>query len=114
MHTVLNGLCSPPFEPLEQAEIKWLSIKTVFLLAITSTKRVSELHALSVSAQCMRWGPEDSQVTSWPNPAFLPKVLSPQFANQPIVLAAFRTDDEARSELCPVRTLRQYVSQTAQ
>lgn len=114
LHTVLNGLCSPPFEPLEQAEIKWLSIKTAFLLAITSTKRVSELHALSVSAQCMRWGPEDSQVTLWPNPAFLPKVLSPQFANQPIVLAAFRPDDEPRSELCPVRALRQYVSQTAQ
>ncbi|KAL2096973.1 hypothetical protein ACEWY4_006180 [Coilia grayii] len=113
LHTVLNGLCSPPFEPLEQAVIKWLSIKTAFLLAITSTKRVSEVHALSFSTQCMRWGPEDSQVTLWPNPAFLPKVLSTQFANQPIVLAAFCPDGKSRSELCPVRALCQYVSQTA-
>ena len=79
LHIVLDSLCLPPFEPLEHADIKWLSLKTVFLLAITSAKRVGELHALSVSAPCMRWGPNDNQVTMWPNPCFLPKVLSPQF-----------------------------------
>lgn len=72
LDVVLEGLCSPLFEPLEQAEIKWLSIKTGFLLAITSAQRVGELHALSVSTQCMRCGPDNEQVTLWPNPGFLP------------------------------------------
>ena len=77
LHIVLDSLCLPPFEPLEHADIKWLSLKTVFLLAITSAKRVGELHALSVSAPCMQWRP--NEVTMWPNPCFLPKVQSPQF-----------------------------------
>lgn len=114
LNVVLTGLCAPPFEPLEQADIKWLSMKTAFLLAIVSAKRVSELHALSVSDHCLRWGPELDRVTLWPNPAFLPKVLSPQFVNQPLVLAAFQPTDESRRVLCPVRALHRYVSVTAQ
>ncbi len=89
-------------------------MKTAFILAITSARRVSELHALSVSLQCLRWGPEDSQVTLWLNPAFQPKVLSPQFMNQPIQLAAFMQEGRAsRAALCPVRMLKQYVLRTA-
>ena len=47
---VLETLSSPPFEPLDQVGLKWLSMKAAFLLAINSAKRVGELHALSVSA----------------------------------------------------------------
>lgn len=86
---VLDFLCSPPFEPLEVADVKWLSFKAAFLLSIASAKRVGELHALSVSESCLHWLPEDSGVILWPNPAFLPKVLSPQFVNQSLHLAAF-------------------------
>ena len=46
---VLEALSSPPFEPLGQGGLKWLSMKAAFLLAITSAKRVGELHALTVS-----------------------------------------------------------------
>ncbi len=74
LQVVLDRLCLAPYEPVERADIRSLSMKTAFLLAITSARRVSELHALSVSSQCLRWGPEDSQVTLWPNPAFQPKV----------------------------------------
>ena len=52
---MLDALCLPPFEPLAQAELKWVSIKTAFLLAIASAKRVGELHALSVCDSCLRW-----------------------------------------------------------
>ncbi len=79
---VLKSLTLPPFEPLEQSDLKWLSLKTAFLLAITSAKRVSELHALSVNTTCMRWNADDSVVALWPNPAFLPKRLSALFRNQ--------------------------------
>lgn len=42
----------PPFDPLGLTSLKHLSMKVAFLLAVTSTKRVSELHALSVNAEC--------------------------------------------------------------
>ncbi|XP_041802371.1 uncharacterized protein LOC121613147, partial [Chelmon rostratus] len=113
---VLDALCSPPFEPLAQAGLRWLSVKTAFLLAITSAKRVSELHALSVSSSCLRWNSDGSGVTLWPNPAFLPKVLSNSHLNQPIHLPRFDPpvgEGDGKSVLlCPVRALRAYVDRT--
>ena len=47
---VLEALCSPPFGPLENTVLRWLSCKTAFLLAVTSAKWVGELHALSVAS----------------------------------------------------------------
>ena len=44
---VLKGLSAVPFEPLDKASFRDLSIKTVFLLAPALSKRVSEIHALS-------------------------------------------------------------------
>ncbi len=43
---VLEFLCTPQFEPLDVEDIKWLSLKASFLLAIASAKRICELHAL--------------------------------------------------------------------
>ncbi len=37
---VLEALCKPPFEPLEEVSDRVLTLKTVFLLAISSLKRV--------------------------------------------------------------------------
>ena len=114
---VLDALCSPPFEPLSQAELRWLSVKTAFLLAITSAKRVSELQALFVNSSCLRWNSDGSGVILWPNTAFLPKVLSRSHFNRPIQLAQFDPpsgEGEERSRLlCPVRALRAYVQTTA-
>ena len=45
---VLEVLCQRPFEPMEQAEISWVSKKAAFLIAITSGKRASDMVALSV------------------------------------------------------------------
>ncbi len=86
---VLEALCMPPFEPLAQAELRWVSCKTAFLLAITSAKCVSELHALSVGDSCLRWNSDGSGITLWPNTAFLPNVLSHSHLNHPIRLARF-------------------------
>lgn len=114
---VLSALCQPPYEPLVQADLRWVSLKTAFLLAITSARRVSELHALSVSASCLQWNPDGSGVTLWPNTAFLPKVLSRFHCNQPIHLVQFDPppgDGGPGLELlCPVRSLRAYVTATA-
>ena len=53
-----------------------LTMKTALLLAVTSARRVSELHALSVHGDCCRLSPDGSSVVLRPNPAFLPKVLT--------------------------------------
>ena len=42
---VLHQLTKAPFEPLRKASLKHLSFKTVFLLALGSGKRWSEIHA---------------------------------------------------------------------
>ncbi|XDV16326.1 hypothetical protein PO909_016093 [Leuciscus waleckii] len=51
---VLEGLVEAPFEQLESAEAKNLSLKVAFLLAITSLRRVGDLQALSISNGCSR------------------------------------------------------------
>ena len=42
---VLHQLTKAPFEPMRQASLKHLTFKTVFLLALGSGKRRSEIHA---------------------------------------------------------------------
>ena len=114
---VLHSLAEAPYEPLDTAELKWLTQKTAFLLAICSAKRVSELHALSVSDQCLRWKADYTGVSLWPNPSFLPKVVNPQTLNQVIEISslsesAHRVDSPTLVSLCPVRALRTYVART--
>ena len=114
--TVLHSLTLAPYEPLDQADLKFLTQKTVFLLAICSAKRVSELHALSVSEQCLRWKAEYSGVSLWPNPSFLPKVVNPQTVNQVIEISSFHPESAPTGDnlgnLCPIRALRTYVTRT--
>ena len=44
---MLPYLVSPAFEPLSQASVRALTLKTLFLLALATSKRVGELQALS-------------------------------------------------------------------
>ncbi|XP_064415340.1 mitochondrial import receptor subunit TOM5 homolog isoform X2 [Latimeria chalumnae] len=48
INLVLARLMESPFEPAESMELRLLSWKTLFLVAITSTRRISELQALVV------------------------------------------------------------------
>jgi len=54
---VLEGLFLAPFEPLYKVSEKFLSFKVAFLLAITSLKRVGDLHALSVAPSSFEFAP---------------------------------------------------------
>ncbi len=49
MAVVIEALCKPPFEPIEEISDRYLTIKTIFLLAFSSLKRVGDLQALSVA-----------------------------------------------------------------
>jgi integrase len=53
--SVLWRLCDPPFEPLLSCDVKFLTWKTVFLIALATASRVSELHALSVKDGNLRY-----------------------------------------------------------
>ncbi len=49
LEIVLEAFSKPPFEPLEEVSDPALTLKTVFLLAISSLKRVGDIQALSVA-----------------------------------------------------------------
>lgn len=46
LSVVLEGFSNAPFEPLESASVKLLTLKVAFLIAITSLKWVGDLQAL--------------------------------------------------------------------
>lgn len=112
LSVVLDALSHPPFEPLQQVELKMLSFKTALLLALASAKRVSDIHALSVNPTCMQFSRGDSRVLLTPNPAFVPKVLNPTGSYSPIELLTFypppfsSQEHERLHTLCPVRAIR--------
>ena len=45
LSVVLNELTKAPFEPMKDTDLKHLTLKTAFLLALASGKRCSEIHA---------------------------------------------------------------------
>ena len=54
--TILHKLAKAPFEPAGSSS-DHLTVKTAFLLAASTARRRSELHALSVAAGHLRWEP---------------------------------------------------------
>ena len=112
---VLRALKGPPFEPLQSADPKSLSLKTALLLALASVKRIGDLQALSTSASCLEFGPNDSKVILRPRHGYVPKVLSTPFRAQVISLSALPSSEEDSDSLmlCPVRALRIYLERSA-
>ena len=114
---VLHQLTKPPFEPIKKASLKHLTFKTVFLLALGSGKRRSEIHAWL--RKNIRHQEDWSNVSFYPSPLFLSKN---QLAKEgpgsvaPVVIPALApTLDSSLKEdrsLCPVRALRYYLDRT--
>ena len=115
---VLHQLTKPPFEPLREASLKHLTFKTVFLLALGSGKRRSEIHAWQ--HKNIRHQSDWSKVSLFPSPSFLSKN---QLAKEgpesvaPVVIPALAPtlDRSLKSDrsLCPVRALRYYLDRTS-
>ena len=115
---VLHQLTKAPFEPLKEASFNHLTFKTVFLLALGSGKRRSEIHAWlhkNIGHQS-DW----SKLSLYPSPSFLSKN---QLAKEgpdsvaPVVIPALAPslDRSLKSDrlLCPVRALRYYLDRTS-
>ena len=110
--TVLEALSKAPFEPLAEASLRSLTIKTVFLVAIASGQRRSALHALSSAPGHIRW--ERTGVRLIPNPSYIAKNQTASSAPveiflQPISAHSSITEDKV---WCPVRALKYYWHRT--
>ena len=115
---VLHQLMKAPFEALREASLKHLTFKAVFLLALGSGKRTSEIHAWQ--HKNIRHQSDWSKVSLFPSPSFLSKN---QLAKEgpesvaPVVIPALAPtlDKSLKSDrsLCPVRALRYYLDRTS-
>ena len=111
--TVLEFLKSPIFELLRQASLRDLTRKTLFLIALASAKRVSELQALSrtvafssSAAAAVAYVPEflaktESALRSLPRSFDIPS------------LSDFAAGLPEEMLLCPVRSLSEYIARTS-
>ena len=115
---VLHQLTKAPFEPLREASLKHLTFKTVFLLALGSGKRRSEIHAWQ--HKNIRHQSDWSKVSLFPSPSFLSKNQLAKEGPQsiaPVVIPALAPtlDKSLKSDrsLCPVRALRYYLDRTS-
>ena len=70
---VPEALSKPPYEPLREACLKHLTLKTVFLLAMTSARRQSELKALVFDPQYIQFKPKRAGVMLYFTPGFMRK-----------------------------------------
>jgi len=107
---VLQSLRGLPFEPIQSASLRDLSLKTCFLIAITSGRRCSELHALTIGSSIVF---SRAGVTLYFNPGFLAKNERNGFSASPLFLPVLsRSDDRAKRINCPVRALHWYIDKT--
>ena len=106
---VLEALSEPPYEPLREASFKHLTLKTVFLLAMASAGRHSELHALRFDQNYIQFKPKGAGVTLYFSPEFMRKNQKPNQVNDPWYIPAVPTGkSEFGAPNCPVRVLRYY------
>ena len=110
---VLRALREPPFEPMDSISFKALTYKTVFLLALASGRRRSELHALGVSDGLVKLS--KTEVVLRTTPGFLAKNQVAGSVAAPITIKALSNltgSDPQEVTLCPVRAIRWYLSRT--
>lgn len=114
---VLNALTREPFEPLQDISMRCLTLKAVFLVAVTTARRVGEISALVHNhpyTQIL-----DDRIILRTDPAFLPKVVSAFHRNEEVVLPSFCSSPSSAGErvfhtLDVRRTLIEYLHRSSQ
>ena len=108
---VLDCLRKSPYEPLSSCSLKCLTQKTVFLLALASGRRRSEIHALSATSGSVKFSADKSAVNLHFFPGFLAKNQLPSVAGLPLEIPAL-SGSVSETVLCPVRALSIYMQRT--
>ena len=116
LSVVLNELTKAPFEPMKDTDLKHLTLKTAFLLALASGKRRSEIHAWVANkvSNLGQW----EKVALFPSSDFIAKNQLAREGSQSVSLVTIpalptivdRQFKEDRA-LC-VQALRFYLDQT--
>jgi hypothetical protein len=110
---VMSSLKLAPYEPLSSAPLKELTYKTVFLLAMASGGRRSELQALMYDDIYCNFAPYGAQVKLSFNPAFIRKNQRASETNAPLIIPAIPTGKQQFGHPnCPVRALKYYHRRT--
>ena len=113
---VLEKLRSSPFEPIESCSMKYLTFKAVFLTALASGRRRSELHAIERAR--LSWPENKEHITCRVSTGFVGKN---QIANDSRVVLPFKIKSlkpflsygmEQDLSLCPARALFTYMHRT--
>ena len=117
LSVVLNELTKAPFEPMKDTDLKHLTLKTAFLLALASVKRRSEIHAW-VKNKISNLG-QWEKVALFPSSDFIAKKQLAREGSQsvsPVTIPALTTivDGQFKEDrtLCPVWALRYYLDRT--
>ena len=117
LSVVFNELTKAPFEPMKDTDLKHLTLKTAFLLALASGKRRSEIHAWVANkvSNLGQW----EKVALFPSSDFIAKNQLAREGSQsvsPVTIPALTTivDRQFKEDrtLCPVRALRFYLDRT--
>ena len=117
LSVVLNELTKAPFEPMKDTDLKHLTLKTAFLLALASGKRRSEIHAWVANkvSNLGQW----EKVALFPSSDFIAKNQLAREGSQsmtPVTIPALTTivDRQFKEDrsLCLVRALRYYLDRT--
>ena len=117
LSAVLNELTKAPYEPMKDTDLKHLTLKTAFLLALASGKRRSEIHAWVANkvSNLGQW----EKVVLFPSSDFIDKNQLAREGSQsvsPVTIPALTTivDKQFKedSTLCPVWALRYYLDRT--
>ncbi len=113
---VLKSLLSKPYEPIESSDLQHLTMKTVFLVALASARRVSGVHAISGLDKDIEFAEGNKSMTL----SFLPEFRAKnQIADtdrqsfQIKSLSQFLDSTEPDVCLCPVRALKTYLKRTS-
>ena len=109
-------MCKTPFEPLDKASLFYLSVKSVFLVTLATARRVSEVHALSIDSDHLRFSNQDGSLILRTQVGFLAKNQLPLRAPDSIIFPKlsnfFCKSDNLNRMLCPVRAVKIYLNKT--
>ena len=110
---VLEALRQSPYEPQELASLQDWTRKTVFLLALASGRRVSEIHALSFEDKLAVF--YSDKMVLFTSLRFRGKTQKMHEKPSPIIIPAIKQISPEPEDrlLCPVRALAHYKRRTA-
>ena len=89
-----------------------MALKTAFLLALATAKRCSEVHALAMDENHLRFNQSDGSVSLIVQTGFLAKNQIPSICPDPIVipsLAQICKREHSDRRLCPIRALKFFI-----